>query len=282
MKRDIQIALFVFLALLIIPGAVMAQDEQEEDPPIRRPFETVTLIDNHTTVNPFKGSFVLDIQHRFSQISEFADLFGIYGSANTRLGLSYGISDRIMAGFGTTRDYMMQDLEWKVSLLKQTRSGRIPVGLSYHGNVVLDARDNKFFGPEEDYNFLYRFSYLNQVIISRNFGGIASFLLAPTFVYYNAVPEGYRNTNASIFFGGRLMVLGFNSIIFEYDQPLLKADEEVYPNVALGVEIGTSTHAFRVFVSNYNAIIRNRSIAFNNNNPLDGDFQFGFNIAIRF
>jgi hypothetical protein len=60
------------------------------------------------------------------------------------------------------------------------------------------------------------------------------------------------------------------------------ADEKVYPNVALGLEVGTSTHAFRVFVSNYNAIVRNRSIAFNGNNPLDGDFQFGFNISIRF
>jgi len=58
--------------------------------------------------------------------------------------------------------------------------------------------------------------------------------------------------------------------------------KQIYPNVALGVEIGTSTHSFRVFVSNYNAIIKNRSVAFNDRNPLDGDFQFGFNITIRF
>ena len=59
-------------------------------------------------------------------------------------------------------------------------------------------------------------------------------------------------------------------------------DEKVYPNIALGVEIGTSTNSFRVFVSNYNSIIRNRSNAFNSNNPFDGDYQFGFNISIRF
>jgi len=67
------------------------------------------------------------------------------------------------------------------------------------------------------------------------------------------------------------------------DEPEFEIEgETIYPNVAAGIEIGTSTHAFRVFVSNYNAIIKNRSIAYNTNNPLDGDFQFGFNISVRF
>ncbi|MCK4748445.1 MAG: hypothetical protein KAT15_15445, partial [Bacteroidales bacterium] len=208
-------------------------------------------------------------------------LFGIYGSANTRLGMSYGVTDKIMVGFGTTRDYKLQDLEWKYSILTQTES-KIPVSLSYHGNIVLDAREDKNFGPEEEYKFIHRMSYLNQLIVSRRFGDKTSFQVAPTFVYHNAVPEGYRNTNASINFGARLQVIGFHSIILEYDQPILMADEEVYPNIAAGVEIGTSTHAFRVFVSNYNSILRNHGVAFNGNNPLDGDYQFGFNISIRF
>jgi hypothetical protein len=125
-------------------------------------------------------------------------------------------------------------------------------------------------------------SYLNQLIVSSRIGNRVSLLVAPTFVYFNAVPAGYSNTNASINFAGRFQVLGFHSIIVEYDQPVIKAENDVYPNLALGVEIGTSTHAFRVFVSNYNDIIMNHGIAFNQNNPWDGDFRFGFNISIRF
>ena len=268
---------------------------QEEDEPIYPPFETQTLIDNQTTVNPYKGSLSLEIQHRFSQIKEIADLFGIYGSANTRLGFSYGITDKIMLGFGTTRSYMLQDLDWKYSILSQTTSGRIPVSLSYYGNTVLDARDSKYFGPEDDYKFVYRLSYLQQLIVSRKLGEKIGLQMAPTFVWYNAVPEGYRNANVSLNFGGRLQVLGFHSIVFEYDQPLLQPEDvlddagdvvtegkTIYPNMALGVEIGTSTHSFRVFASNYNAIVKNRNAAFNDRNPFDGDFQFGFNITIRF
>jgi hypothetical protein len=187
-----------------------------------------------------------------------------------------------MLGIGTTRNYMLQDLEWKYSIFTQTKSGKVPVSLSYHGNATLDARDSKYFGPEEDYNFLYRLSSLNQLIISRSFAGKFNFQVAPTFVWFNAVPEGYSNANASINVGGRLNVLGFHSIIFEYDQPLIQADQKVYPNLALGVEIGTSTHSFRVFVTNYNDIVSNYGIDFNGNDPFGGDLRFGFNITIRF
>ncbi|KPK83947.1 MAG: hypothetical protein AMS27_11385, partial [Bacteroides sp. SM23_62_1] len=124
---------------LLVPLFVSGQEE-EGDQPIRPPFETITLIENQTTVNLFKGSLNFEISHRFSKIQEIGDLFGIYGSANTRLAMDYGITDRIMVGIGTTRDYKLQDLEWKVGILQQTRSGRIPVSLSYYGNTVLDAR----------------------------------------------------------------------------------------------------------------------------------------------
>ena len=281
MKRNIYLITLVCLATLLFSYNAFSQDE-EEDKPVRALFETLTLIDNQTTVNPDKGQFVLEIQHRFAQIEEISDIYGIYGSANTRLGMTYGITDKLMVGFGTTRTYKLQDLEWKYAILTQTKSGRIPVSLSYHGNAVLDARDDKYFGPAEDYKFAYRMSYLNQLMVARRFGNKISLQFAPTFVYYNAVPEGYNNANASLYFGGRFQVLGFSSIIFEYDQPVIAAEQEVYPNMALGVEIGTSTHSFRVFACNYDNIVRNPSVAFNSNNPLDGNFRFGFNISIRF
>ncbi|MEN8201849.1 MAG: DUF5777 family beta-barrel protein [Bacteroidota bacterium] len=282
MKRYIQITTLACIFAFLFSGFVFAQDEDE---PVYPPFETLTLIDNQTTFSPYKGSKNLEIQHRFSQIKEIADIFGIYGSANTRIGFSYGITDKIALGLGTTRAYMQQDLNWKYSILRQTTS-RIPVSLTYFGNAVLDARDAKYFGPEDKFQFAYRMSYLNQLIISRKFGEKVGLQMAPTFVYYNAVPEGYRNDNYSINFGGRFQVLGFHSIIVEYDQPLVQPTGDnaktIYPNVALGVEIGTSTHSFRVFASNYNSIVKNRSVAFNDRDPFEGDFQFGFNISIRF
>ena len=277
MKQYTKLTVACCIIALLSSGLLSAQDEPT---PVLPAFETLTLVDGQTTASPYKGQTMLEIQHRFSEIKEIADLFGIYGSANTRIGLSYGITDKLMIGLGTTRKNMLQDLEWKYAILTQTSA--MPISLSYHGNAVLDARDQKYFGPEEDYKFAYRMSYLNQLIISSRFGDKVSLQLAPTFVWFNAVPEGYSNANASLNFGGRFQVLGFHSIILEYEQPFNQAEEDVYPNLALGVELGTSTHSFRIFASTYDYIVRNQSIAFNGNNPWDGDFRFGFNITIRF
>lgn len=267
------------IAGVLFSGNIFAQDD--EDKPIRPPFETTLLIDNQTTVNPYKGALGLEIQHRFSPISSISDLFGIYGTANTRMALSYGITDKLMVAFGTTRQNKLQDLEWKYSILTQTQSGKIPVSVSYAGNTVLDARNAEAFG--EGYKPIHRMSYMNQVIVSRKFGMKFAAQLAPTFVWMNAVEEGYNNINFSLNAGLRAMVLGFHSIILEYEQPFTQPeDADVYPNLALGVEIGTSTHSFRVFAANYNALVKNYNVVYNANNPFDMDYQFGFNISIKF
>lgn len=277
MKRYTKLTAATCIFAFLSSGLLFAQDEPT---PVMPAFETLTLVDAQTTASPYKGQFMLEIQHRFSQIEEIADLFGIYGSANTRIGMSYGITDKLMVAFGTTRKNTLQDLEWKYAIL--TQNSKLPISLSYHGNAVLDARAEKYFGPEEDYKFAYRMSYLNELIVSSRIGEKVSLQVVPTFVWFNAVPEGYNNINASINAGARFQVLGFSSIILEYEQPLIDADTDVYPNLAFGVEIGTSTHSFRVFASTYDYIVRNQSIAFNSNNPWDGDFRFGFNITIRF
>jgi hypothetical protein len=284
MKKKYLTSLSAGLILLftISVPILKAQDEDKPDNrPIRPPFETLSLIDNQTTVNPFKGSLQFEISHRFSEIKDMSDLLGIYGSANTRLALDYGIIDRVMVGFGTTRDYKLQDFEWKVSILTQTRSWSVPLSLSYYGNMVIDARDKENFGPEDQYKFAHRMSYLTQAIASINTGPV-SFQVIPSFAWFNGVEQGYNNMNFALSFGARAQVLGMSSIVLEYDQPLTQHEAlEVNPNLSFGVEIGTSTHSFRIFVANYSSIIKQYNLFYNTNDPWSGDFRFGFNISVR-
>jgi hypothetical protein len=113
--------------------------------------------------------------------------------------------------------------------------------------------------------------------------------VAPSMVYYNAVPRytdttGYKNMNFAISAGGRYNVFGNHSVILEYDQLLTKQDLEVQPkpNLSIGWEIATPTHAFQIFVANYNMIINQKNLLFNANNFAKGDYLFGFNITVRF
>jgi len=279
--KPLQILFIAGLLLFVLSvSSLFAQADQKDNSPIEPPFSTIRLIDDQTTVNLLKGSLSLEISHRFSEIKDIKNLYGIYGSANTRLAMNYGITDRIMAGFGTTRDYKLQDFEWKVNLLSQTNSYSMPISLSYHGNMVIDARSKDNFGPEGEYNFMHRMSYLTELIASSKFGPL-SLQVVPTFAYFNGVAQGFNNINYGVSFGARAQVLGYHSIIFEYGQPISQHDAlEAKPNVSLGVEIGTGTHSFRIFVANYNDIVKQRNMFFNTNDPMEGNFRFGFNISV--
>ena len=271
---------------------VFSQEETQKatsSKPVRFIFGTTILIDNHTVATPYKGGLELEIHHRFSNIENYHNLFGIYGAANTRIGLNYGITDKLMIGAGTTKDYKLQDIQWKYLILQQTEDNSMPVSLSYYGNIVVDLRKNDAFGPEASYRLIHRLSYFTQVIVARKINEMISVQIAPSVAYFNSVPRysdstGYKNLNFGISAGARANVFGNHSVLLEYDQLLRKQDldDQPKPNLALGWEIGTATHTFQIFAANYNQIISQRNLVFNTNNFVKGDYLVGFNITVRF
>jgi hypothetical protein len=285
--------LFILLTFALFLSPVFGQEEAatgaRASAPVPGACGTTTLIDNQTVASPYKGGLELQIHHRFSLIENIDNLFGIYGAANTRLGLNYGITDRLMVGAGTTKDYKLQDLQWKYLILQQTEDNSMPVSLSYYGNLVLDLRDQEAFGPEESYRFIHRLSYFTQLILARKFSEKFSFQVAPSVIYFNAVPQysnesSYKNLNFGVSAGGRANLFGSHSLIFEYDQLLTKQDldEQPKPSLSLGWEIGTATHSFQVFVTNYSNIINQYNLLYNTNDLTDWEYLVGFNITVRF
>ena len=283
--------LILFLLSVLLTPAFSQEEEQVEksSKPVRFTFGTTILIDNHTVATPYKGGLELEIHHRFSLIENIDNLFGIYGAANTRLGLNYGITDRLMIGVGTTKDYKLQDIQWKYLILRQMDDNSMPVSLSYYGNMVLDLREDAAFGPEASYRHIHRLSYFNQLILARKMTEKISLQVAPSVIYYNSVPrysdtEGYKNFNLGLSAGGRFNIFGDQSLIIEYDQLLTKQELDVQPkpNLSFGWEIGTATHTFQVFAANYSQIINQRNLVFNGNDFSKGDYLVGFNITVRF
>lgn len=270
--------LLPLLPLLFI--GCIAFGQEETDDPVRFAFESTYLMNQQTALTPYQGSLNFQLQHRFGLVENgITDIFGIYATANTRLGLDYGITDKLMIGAGTTRDYKLQDINWKYQIFQQTQSGSMPVFLTYYGNFVIDARENSVFYPEENYRFIHRFSYFTQFLVARKFSDAISLQVAPNFIYFNAVNPGVNNIHYGFSASGRAKITPSLAAIVEYDQLLSEnEDSESYPNLSFGIEIGTATHAFHIYLSNYNQIIPQRNFVFNRNNPWDGKFLFGFNV----
>lgn len=291
--------LFTLMMLAFLTPAFCQEEQQTEnqDKPVKNTFEAATLIDNQTVMTPFKGALELQIQHRFSPIVNIHDLYGIFGSANTRLALNYGITDRLMVALGTTKENQLVDLQLKYKILQQTKSNSMPVTLTFFGNMSVNLRDSStgVFGPTNGDRFkqIHRLSYLSQIIVARKFSDKFSFQVAPTFFYFNSVPKGHKNANLSLSAGGRYNVFGSHSVIFEYDQLITKQDSIVggngnyttsqpLPNVAIGWEIGTATHCFQVFAANFNKINGQYDLLNNTNDFKKRKYLFGFNITVRF
>jgi len=283
----------ILLTLSLSITSLFAQEDtlkQVTSKPVRFTFGATTLIDINTIETPYKGGLQMEIQHRFSLIENYHNLFGIYGSANTRIGLNYGITDRLMIGAGTTKDYQLQDIQWKYLILKQTEDNKMPVSLSYFGNMVIELRPEEDFGPAESFRQIHRLSYFTQLIVARKINDIFSVEVAPSLAYFNSVPQnvdslpGYKNLNFGISAGARANLFGPHSIILEYDQLLTKQNIAVQPkpNLALGWEISTATHTFQIFVANYDQIINQRNLVFNTNDFKKSQWLIGFNIHIRF
>jgi hypothetical protein len=273
--------LLIILALLFVP----AFSQESEDYPVRL-FETSILIDNQTVTTPFKGLLEFEIHHRFGTVNNgLDDLFGLWGPSNIRLGLNYAITDRLVIGAGTSKNYMAQDLSVKYALLRQTESGSMPVSVALYGDMGIDLRSKDNFGSAaEDWREIHRLNYFTQVLVAKQFSKL-SLQLAPTFIYFNAVEVGYKNANFGFSAGAKYNLFGSHSLILEYDQLLTKQDNPEFdpkPQFAAGWEIGTATHAFQIFFANYHDILGQYNFLYNQNSIGDFNYLIGLNITVRF
>lgn len=266
--------------LLLVAAMVLSQEIAEDIPvdnPVRSTFGSSLIIDNQTVMVPQKGTFLFNIQHRFGVISsEFDELFGLYAPSNIRLGLSYSPLDYLHIGAGLTKSYSMVDFNLKVALLKQTESGNMPVSVSYYGNIGIESGNT----PTYEFNSTDRFSYFHQLIIARQFTRHFSVQLSPSVSHFNMIEEVMDNDHYAVSLYGRMKVSSTTSVIAGVDQPITGHQiGNPHPNLGLGIEFTTSSHAFQIFFANYFDIIQQRNNVFNGNDYRDGDFLVGFNIT---
>lgn len=275
--------LFVtFLTCLILIGVVsplFAQDETGEKSKsyARNAFESGLLIDNQTVVIPTKGTLEWDIQHRFGTIENgIGDLFGMYAPSNIRMGFTYSALDRLNVGFGFTKFNKYLDFNAKYLLVKQTKDNRVPVSLAYYGNVGLDARPFSNFEKE-----IHRYSYFHELMIARRFNTKLSAQVSSSFSHFNAVDSLVSHDMIGIGVSGRYKVGGSSSVIVDYNLPLTQHQGvvEVKPNISFGIEMATSGHAFQFFVGNYQNLVPQRNLTFNENKFSTSGLLIGFNIT---
>jgi len=258
-------------------AAVAVVKPTNKNKPVKDMFESGCLLNTQTVEIPTAHTLEFMIQHRFGKLnSEDFDLLGLYAPSNIRIGLSFSLTNNLLVGIGTTKNNKLQDVNWKYAIVKQTKSGSMPLSISYFGNAAVDLRKDMY--PK----LTNRLSYYHQLIFARKFSNRISAQIAPSYSYFNTVDSLFERSGLGVSVSGRVKVREALSVVFEYDHNFAKQDAKVLavkPNLSFGIEAATSSHIFQIFVGTAESIIYQHNEMYNVNDFTKKDLLIGFNIT---
>lgn len=226
-----------------------------------------------------KGVLQVMIMHRFGKISDGAyELFGL-DNATIRLGLDYGITDRLMLTLGRSSFNKTYDASFKYRLISQSEDRIRPVSLGLNAGLAYTSvryTDKPFM------NGKYRTDYFAQLLIARKFSTNFSLQITPSWLHDNLVPNPEDKNDIFVFgAGGRIKLTKRLSINAEYNY-LFPGQVETIPvhnSLSAGLDIETGGHVFQFVFSNSRGLIPNVFLANTTDSWGDGGIYFGFNIS---
>src|SRR5688572_7051304 len=131
--------------------------------PVKGTFKAIHLINAQTVESPAKQDLNFIIMHRFGKINEGAYNFFGLDNASIRLGLDYGITDRLAIGIGRSSLEKTFDGYIKYKVLQQTDGTKtFPVTISLLGaiNHMTQRLDTVISAQNKT-------TYISQVLIAR-------------------------------------------------------------------------------------------------------------------
>lgn len=283
--------------VFLIPVALYAQDQQtpaatdssaaaQVAKPVKKyvknTFENPVVINDQTVETLHAKTLDFVIQHRFGVIKDATDLYGFFAPSDIRLGLTYGITDRLAVGVGVTKDNYLLDGNIKYIFLKQTKGAGMPVTLGVFGNItrsMTNGNDN-FINQDNQYVAEDRLSYFAELMVARKFGSNLAVQLAYTYSYFNLLDSGMNHGSNGLSLVARYKVTPQGSVMLDFSDPLSNTTvNPAKPNFGFGYEIATSGHVFQIFFCTSDAISYQEQGVFNTNDFTKRQFLIGFNIT---
>ncbi|MGI8951581.1 MAG: DUF5777 family beta-barrel protein [Chitinophagaceae bacterium] len=238
-------------------------------------FKGTHIINQQTIEAPAGGALNLIIMHRFGPISGTYNFFGL-DNATIRIGLDYGITNRLAIGIGRSSLDKILDGYVKYKIFRQTDGSTMPISLSF-----LEVVTNHTDRIGKTLSAADRTAYASEFLIARKFNKF-SLQLTPGWLHFNAPPlTADANDIFSLGFGARVKITKRMSITGEYNYFNTNevAFTKVYNSYGLAWEIETGGHVFQLVLTNAQHMIEPYFIARTTSSK---DIYFGFNITRNF
>ena len=248
-------------------------------------FKSGKIINLHTVERVAAGNLEMRISHRFGRIDGGAyTLWGI-DQATIRIGLDYGVSDKLAIGLGRNSYKKIYDGFFKYSVAKQKKNG-FPISVVAISYIAIKSL--RFSDPGRDNYFRSRLSYVHQLVLARKFTSRLSLEVVPSWVHYNLVSSPADQSDIPVLaVGGRMKVSKRVSINAEYGYRIQLNDDaaninDFYDSFSVGVDIETGGHVFQLQFTNSLPMVEMGFLTQTNDRWSAGGIHFGFNITREF
>ncbi len=255
-----------------------AREDSNRTELVAATFKSTRLINGHSVETIKEGLLDFRISHRFGFVNQgLYDLFGL-DNATERMGLDYGITNRLMVGVGRSTFQKQMDGFVKYRLLQQSTGKKaVPLSVTLLASAIV--KTIKETDPTIKRTTSDKTSFAYQVLIARKFNEKTSLQIMPTLVHYNLVPlTGDPNDLFSLGIGGRQKISKRVSINAEYYWQFNKFDG-YHNSFAIGVDIETGGHVFQLHFANSTGMTETTFIHETIGDWSKGDIHFGFNIS---
>lgn len=248
-------------------------------------FKGTRVINGQSVETKRKGELEFIFSHRFGLISGGAyTLWGMDESV-TRLGLEYGITDRLGVGIGRTSVDKTFDGYLRYKAFRQ--STKFPVTVTALGSLYYKTSPRNSDSPvpisAED-----RLAYGAQLVIARKFSPKLSLQLNPIFIHRNTVDQDVENNDdLALGVAGRYKLSKSVALSGEYTLRLNAKENQPpdylrYDAVGIGIDIETGGHVFQLVFTNTLGMFERYTVTETYEDFGTGDIHFGFNITRTF
>ncbi len=245
-------------------------------------FKSSRVVNGQSIENVGVGVLDFKILHRFGAINQGGyELFGI-DQATMRMGLDYGLTNRLMLGVGRSTYQKQYDGFVKFKLLQQqTGLKEIPVGISFVTTMIYKTLKSAPNAQYIEYS-TDKISYAHQLLIARKFNDYFSLQITPTLIHYNLVersssPNDFKSVGISL----RQRISKRVNITGEYFYRIDKL-EGYHDPLSFGLDIETGGHVFQLHVTNSTGMTERTFINETLGNWSNKDIRFGFNLVRAF
>ena len=286
MKGIIVICLSLVVASVFAQDDLLAELEKQAEPNVvyaLQTFKGTRIINGQSVETKGKGELEFIFSHRFGRINSGSYNFWGLDDAFVRLGLEYGLSDRLGVGIGRTSLDKTFDGYLRYKIFRQS-SGAVsfPLTVTAIGSTYIKtsprAKDNPQFAMED------RMAYSMAVLIARKVNSNLSLQLTPVYVHRNAVNQFEENNDdLALGFGGRYKITRSVALSGEYYYRLnANSNSPNFDSIGFGVDIETGGHVFQLVFTNSAGMFERALVSETTGDFFSGDVHFGFNITRNF